>query len=66
MLKALYFQEAEKVNYDPYQIISSRRKQKKNASYEHRNVEGLDNITNLENFEGDQQRLDVFDKIQES
>jgi hypothetical protein len=49
------FQEAEKIRYDPHQIISQRRQQNKNAPYEHKIVECLDKMANLENFDQDQQ-----------
>ena len=45
------FQKEEKVNYDPHQIISQRRKLNKNKPFDHQIVEGLDKMENFSNFE---------------
>ena len=45
------FQKFETLNYDPHKVISQRRQQNKNKSFEHQVVEGMDKIANLLIFE---------------
>ena len=51
LLEVMDFQKEEKMNYDPHQIISHRRQLNKNKPFDHQNIEGLDKMTNLSNFE---------------
>ena len=44
------FQKEQKVNYDPYHIISQRKQENKNKPFDHQVVEGLDEIANLSCF----------------
>ena len=44
------FQKEQKVNYDPYHIISQRKQANKNKPFDHQVVEGLEEITNLSCF----------------
>jgi hypothetical protein len=41
LLKIMDFQEAERMNYDPHQIISQRRHLNGNKAFDHQTVEGL-------------------------
>ena len=47
------FQKEEKMNYDPHQIISQKRKLNKNKPFDHQVIEGLDKMANLLGFEED-------------
>jgi hypothetical protein len=51
LLKVMGFREAEKIRYDPHQIISHRKKENKSAPFEHQTIEGPDKIANLESFQ---------------
>ena len=42
--------EANKIRYDPIQIISQRRQKNKNTPYEYEKVQGLEAIANQENL----------------
>ena len=44
------FQKEQKVNYDPYNIISQRKQANKNKPFDHQVVEGLGEIANLSHF----------------
>ena len=47
LLEAMEFKTMERLNYDPRQIISQRRKQNKNKAFEHQLIEGMDKMDNL-------------------
>ena len=44
------FQKEQKVNYDPYHIISLRKQENKNKPFDHQVVEGLKELANLSHF----------------
>ena len=44
------FQRLERLNYDPWKIISQRRQQNKNKAFEHQLIEGMDKMANLLDF----------------
>ena len=50
LLENMDFQKEQKVNYDPYHIISLRKQANKNKSFDHRVVEGLKEVANLSHF----------------
>ena len=60
------FQTTEKIKYDPYHIISQRRKHNRNKSFEHHVVEGPYKIVNLLSFEWNQQETKEVGAGQES
>ena len=53
MLEDMNFMKATKINYDPCHIISQRRQQNKNKSFEHQEIEGLENRANLMDYQLD-------------
>ena len=50
LLESMDFQREQRVNYDPYHIISLRKQANKNNPFDHQVVEGLDEIANLFHF----------------
>ena len=50
LLENIDFQKEQKVNYDPYHIISQRKQANKNKPFDHQVVEGLREIANLSHF----------------
>ena len=50
LLENMDFQKEQKVNYDPYHIISQRKQANKNKPFDHQVVEGLEEIANLSCF----------------
>ena len=46
LLENMDFQKEQKVNYDPYHIISQRKQANKNKPFDHQVVEGLGEIAN--------------------
>lgn len=48
LLKNMKFQEAQRIKYDPRQIISNRRLKNKSGLLEHQEVEGLRVLENME------------------
>ena len=44
------FQREQRVNYDPYNIISLRKQANKNKPFDHQVVEGLNEVANLFHF----------------
>ena len=44
------FQKEQRVNYDPYHIISLRKQVNKNKPFDHQVVEGLKELANLSHF----------------
>ena len=50
LLEVMDFQKDKKMNYEPHQIISQRRKLNKNMPFDNQIVEGLDKMENLSNF----------------
>ena len=51
------FNEAEKINYDPHQMISQRRTHNRNKSFGHQVVEGWDKIANLLSFDQSEEEI---------
>lgn len=66
LLKAMVFQVADKIRYDPKYVISQRRQKNKNTPYDHLEVEGLKAIASLENAEEAQQMIDISDEVENS
>ena len=50
LLENMDFQKEQKVNYDPYHIISLRKQANKNKPFDHQVVEGLKEVANLFHF----------------
>ena len=50
LLENMDFQKEQKVNYDPYHIISLREQANKNKRFDHQVVEGLKELANLSHF----------------
>ena len=50
LLENMDFQKEQKVNYDPYHIISQRKQENKNKPFDHQAIEGLEEIANLSYF----------------
>ena len=47
LLESMDFQREQRVNYDPYHIISLRKQANKNKPFDHQDVEGLKEVANL-------------------
>ena len=47
LLESMDFQREQRVNYDPYHIISLRKQANKNKPFDHQVVEGLNEVANL-------------------
>ena len=47
LLESMDFQREQRINYDPYHIISLRKQENKNKPFDHQIVEGLNEIANL-------------------
>ena len=50
LLESMEFQRDQRVNYDPYHIISLRKQANKNKPFDHQVVEGLNEVANLFHF----------------
>ena len=50
ILKGLKFEEAQTMNYDPRTIVLNRKKSNRCGIFEHREIEGLRALANLESF----------------
>ena len=50
LLESMDFQKEQRVNYDPYHIISLRKQANKNKPFDHQVVEGLNEAANLLHF----------------
>ena len=50
LLENMDFKKEQKVNYDPYHIISLRKQENKNKQFDHQVVEGLKEVANLFHF----------------
>ena len=50
LLENMDFKKEQKVNYDPYHIISLRKQANKNKPFDHQVVEGLKELANLSHF----------------
>ena len=50
LLESMDFQREQRVNYDPYHIISLRKQANKNNPFDHQVIEGLNEVANLLHF----------------
>ena len=50
LLESMEFQREQRVNYDPHHIISLRKQENRNKSFDHQVVESLSETTNLFHF----------------